>query len=72
MKGTIVIALNNDDSLTVQSTVPIDAETAKQYHYGYDWEDLAAALAKAGEQLALIKDRYQEPKVKSNITTLGG
>lgn len=70
MKGSVLLQLNDDDSILMQATVPLDAEHAKLHHYGFDFEDMAAALAKGGEMLALIKERYVEQKPKSNITTL--
>lgn len=70
MKGQVVLQLNDDDSLTISAAIPIDEDRAKVYHYGYDFEDMAAALANVGEKIVLIKDRYVEPTKKSNITKL--
>jgi hypothetical protein len=70
MKGQVILQLNDDDSIMLFATLPIDEDRAKVYHYGYDFEDLASALANAGEKIAAIKARYVEPKVKGNVVTL--
>ena len=61
MKGTVVLQLNDDDTITMQAAIPIDQDRAKPYHYGFDFEDMGACLAKTGEMLALIKEKYQDP-----------
>jgi hypothetical protein len=61
MKGTVVLQLNDDDTITMQATVPIDSDRAKPYHYGFDFEDMGACLAKTGEMLGKIKTAYIEP-----------
>lgn len=70
MKGIVALQLNDDDSILIQATVPLDADRAKVFHFAFDFDDLGAALAKAGEQVVTIKDAYVAPKTKSNITTL--
>ena len=61
MKGSVVLQLNDDDTITMQAAIPIDADRAKPYHYGFDFDDMASCLAKAGEMLAKIKSSYVEP-----------
>lgn len=70
MKGQVVLQLNDDDSIMVSAAVPIDEDRAKVYHFGFDFEDLGAALAKVGEEVALIRTRYVEPTAKSNIVKM--
>jgi hypothetical protein len=70
MKGQVILQLNDDDSIIVTATIPIDEDRAKVYHFGYDYDDMGVALAKIGEEIALIKDRYVEPTKKSNITKI--
>lgn len=70
MKGQVILQLNDDDSLLLFATLPIDEDRAKIYHYGYDFDDLSSALVNVGEKIAAIRARYIEPKTKSNIATL--
>jgi hypothetical protein len=67
VKGSVVLQLNDDDTLTMQAAVPIDADRAKPYHFGFDWEDMPACLAKAGEMLAKIKSSYVDPTSKIGL-----
>jgi hypothetical protein len=70
MKGQVILQLNDDDSLMLMASIPIDEDRAKLYHYGYDFSDMGAALVNVGEKIALIKDRYVEPTKKSNIAKI--
>jgi hypothetical protein len=65
MKGTVSLQLNDDDTITMQATVPIDADRAKPYHFGFDFEDMGGCLAKAGEMLGKIKTAYIDPTAKN-------
>ena len=64
MKGTVVLQLNDDDTITMQATVPIDADGARPYHFGFDWED-EAMHPKIDEMLNKIRSSFFEaPKIQ--------
>ena len=60
MKGTVVLQLNDDDTITMQATVLIDADRARPYHFGFDWED-EAMHPKIDEMLKLIRASFVGP-----------
>ena len=71
MKGAVLLQLNDDDTILVQAQIPIDAEKARVLHFAFDYEDSAAAMEKAKEQLDKIRASFVDPFAsKPKIETL--